>query len=90
MFAKTTRKVWWIPVGAQLDGDLRITATVPNGGSQEIALVAANRRTVIRRAQWVGQRVQRMDGSICGQRSLFVRVTQKGSFGRVRVSITRP
>ncbi len=90
MFGKATPKVWWIPVAASLDGDLRISATVPNNGNPDVALVASNRQTVIRRAQWVGQRVKRMSGSICGQRSLFVRVTQMGSVGRVRVSITTP
>jgi hypothetical protein len=89
-FARATPKVWWIPVSTPLDGDFRITATVPGGGNHEVALVTANRRTVIRRAQWVGQRVKRLEGSVCGQRSLFVRVTQKGSLGRVRVSITAP
>ncbi len=89
-FGKRTAKVWWIPLATSLDGDYRISATVPNGGNQEIALVAANRRTVMRRAQWVGQRVKRTQGSICGQRSLFVRVTQQGSLGRVRVSVSTP
>ena len=39
---------------------------------------------VVARAQWIGQRVKRLDGSICGQRSLFVRVTQ------TRCARTRP
>jgi hypothetical protein len=90
VFGKKTAKVWWIPLSTPLDGEYRINATVPSGGNHEIALVAANRRTVIRRAQWVGQRVKRMQGSVCGQRSLFVRVTQAGSLGRVRVAMTTP
>ena len=56
----------------------------------DVALVAADRRTVVKRAQWVGQRVKRLDSSICGRRSLFVRVTQAGALGRVRVSVTTP
>ena len=90
VFAKRTPKVWWIPVATPLDGDLRLSATMPGGGTADVALVAANRSTVIRRAQWVGQRVKRLQGSICGQRSLYVRVTQKGALGRVRVSVTTP
>jgi len=90
VFRKRTPKVWWIPLATFLDGDLRISATVPNGGTAEVALVGADRRTVIRRAQWVGQRVKRLEGSVCGQRTLFVRVTQKGALGRVRVSVTTP
>ena len=90
VFGKATKKVWLIPLPTPLDGDLRISATVPNGGNHEIALVAANRSTVIRRAQWVGQRVKSLTGSVCGQRALFVRVTQRGALGRVRVSVATP
>jgi hypothetical protein len=90
VFGKRTPKLWWIPLATPLDGDLKISATVPNGGTYDVALVAGDRRTVVRRAQWVGQRVKRLDGSVCGQRSLFVRVTQKGALGRVRVSVTTP
>jgi hypothetical protein len=89
-FGKATKKVWWIPLTTSLDGDLRITATVPNAGLHEVALIAANRRTVIRRAQWIGQRAKRLTGSVCGQRSLFVRVTRSGTLGRVSVSVSTP
>jgi hypothetical protein len=90
VFGKKTKKVWLIPVPTPLDGDLRISATVPNGGNHEVALLGSDRRTVIRRAQWVGQRVKRLTGSVCGARSLFVRVTQSGALGRVRVSANTP
>jgi hypothetical protein len=90
VFGKRTAKVWWIPLATALDGELRISATMPSGGTHDVALVGANRRTVVKRAQWTGQRVKRLDGSICGQRSLFVRVTQQGALGRVRVSVTTP
>jgi hypothetical protein len=89
-FGKSTGKVWWIPVSTPLDGELRITATVPNGGLHEVALIAANRRTVVRRAQWIGQRAKQLVGSVCGQRSLFVRVTRTGALGRVSVSVSVP
>ena len=90
VFGKATPKTWLIPLATTLDGNLRISATMPNGGTHDVTLVGANRRTVVGRAEWVGQRVKRLDGSVCGQRSLFVRVTQKGSLGRVRVSVTLP
>ena len=88
-FGKKTARVWWIRLSTPLDGNVRVSATVPSAGSAvDVALVAANRQTVLRRAGWVGQRVKSLDGSICGQRSLFVRVTQTGLLGRVRVSVT--
>ena len=89
-FGKTTPKVWWIPLSTPLDGDLRITAALPGGGLHEVALVGANRSTVLRRAQWIGQRSKRITTTVCGQRSLYVRVTQRGALGRVAVSASTP
>jgi hypothetical protein len=90
VFGKRTPKVWWIPLATPLDGELRISATMPSGGTHEVALLRGDRHTVVKRAQWVGQRLKRLSGSICGQRSFFVRVTQAGALGRVRVSVTSP
>jgi hypothetical protein len=90
VFGKSAARVWWIALATPLDGDLRISATMPQGGTAEVALIAANRKTVVRRAQWVSQRVRRLEGSVCGRRSLFVRVTQSGAPGRVRVSAVTP
>jgi hypothetical protein len=87
---KTARVVWWIPLSTPLDGDYRLSATVPARGSADVALVSSNRGSVLRRAQWVGQRSKQAQGTICGQRSLFVRVVEKGLLGRVRVSVTTP
>ena len=89
-FGKRTARVWWISLATPLDGTVHVSATVPGRGadSVDVALVGPNRRTVVRRAQWVSQRVKTLDASVCGQRSLFVRFTQKGLVGRVRVSVT--
>lgn len=89
-FAKRTPKVWWIPLSTPLDGRIRITAAVPRGGTHEVALLGPNRRTVLKRAAWVGQHAKRIDTTVCGQRSLFVRVTQAGSLGRVAVTAATP
>jgi hypothetical protein len=90
VFGKKTKKVWWIPLATPLDGELRLSALVPNGGLHEVALVAANRTTVLARGQWVSQRLKRVETTVCGQRSLFVRVTQKGALGRVTVTVSAP
>jgi hypothetical protein len=90
VFRKKTARVWWIPLSTPLDGDYRLAATVPERGTVDVALVSSNRSSVVKRAQWVGQRSKRAAGTICGQRSLFVRVTEKGLLGRVRVTVTTP
>jgi hypothetical protein len=89
-FGKRTSKVWWIPLSTVLDGNLRITASLPKGGTHEVALVATNRRSVLRRGQFVGQRAKRIDSTVCGQRTLFLRVTQAGALGRVSVTAATP
>jgi hypothetical protein len=90
VFGKRTKKTWWIPVQTPLDGELTLSATLPRNALHEVALVAPDRRTVLRRAQWVGQRVKRIATAVCGQRSLFVRVTQSGGLGRVTVTASTP
>ncbi len=89
-FVQGARKAWLIPVPTPLDGDLVLTASLPRAGLHEVALVAADRRTVLRRAQWVSQRAKRLATGICGQRTLFVRVTPGGAAGQVTVSLSRP
>lgn len=90
VFTKSSKRVWWIPLATPLDGELRIAATLPKGGEYEVALLRSDRRTVIRRAQWVSQRVKRLSTTLCGPRGLFVRVTRSGPAGRARVSVTLP
>jgi hypothetical protein len=89
-FGKRTGKGWLIPVRTPLDGELVLSATVPPEGQHEVALVSGNRSTVLRRAQWIGQRTKRTTVNVCGQRNLFVRVTQKGAFGKVTVTTSTP
>jgi hypothetical protein len=90
-FRKPTKKPWWIPVQTPLDGELKLSALLPRQGEFEVALVAANRRSVLKRAQWVSQRLKRAGATnVCGQRSLFVRVTPKQGSGRVSVTISTP
>jgi hypothetical protein len=88
-FGRHTR-VWWIPLATPLDGELRLSATLPRDGDYEVALVSGNRRTVVQRARWVSQRVKRATATVCGQRTHFVRVTRKGAFGRIAVTVTTP
>ena len=89
-FRKATKKAWWIPVQTPLDGELVLSAVLPRRSLHEVALVAGNRRSVLARARWVGQRVKRARTTVCGQRSLFVRVSPNRSAGRVSVTLSTP
>jgi hypothetical protein len=90
VFARKAKKQWLIPLTTSLDGELRLGATLPAGSEAAVALVRADRKSVVRRAQWVSQRVKRLTTTVCGQRQLFVRVIPSGAGGRVRVSVTAP
>lgn len=89
-FGRRATRPWWIPLTTPLDGDLRVTAAVPRSAVHEVALVAGNRTTVLGRAQWVSQRAKRLSRAVCGQRTLFVRVTPRGAAGPVRVTVSVP
>ncbi len=89
-FRRGTRNAWWIPVQTPLDGELRLSAVLPRRSQHEVALVSANRRAVLKRAQWVSQRLKRTTTNVCGQRSLFVRVLPNRSPGRITITLSTP
>jgi hypothetical protein len=83
-------KVWWIPLSTPLDGALAVTARLPRGGEHRVELMAANRTTMLKRGAAAGAGVRRIRTTVCGQRSLFVRVTQRGKPGLVTVVASTP
>jgi len=83
-------KVWWIPLSTPLDGSLAVTARLPRGGEGRVELMAANRTTMLKRGAAAGAGVRRIRTTVCGQRSLFVRVTQRGKPGLVTVVAATP
>lgn len=92
VFRRQLRKgqVWWIKLSTPLDGTVAVTVTIPKGGLHQAALVASDRRTVMKRGAAAGQRQRRIAATACGQRSAFVRVTQKGTAGQVTVAVSTP
>ena len=92
VFRKSLAKnrVWWIPLSTPLDGSLAVTARLPRGGEHRVELMAANRRTMLKRGGAAGAGVRRIRSTVCGQRSLFVRVTQRGKPGLVTVTAATP
>jgi hypothetical protein len=83
-------KTWWIPLTTPLDGQLAVTARLPRGGEHRVELMAANRRTLLKRGAAAGAGVRRIRSTVCGQRSLFVRVSQRGKPGLVTVVAATP
>jgi hypothetical protein len=87
---KSKGRVRWISLKTPLDGTVQVTARLPKGGLENVALVGSDKKSVLQKARWAGTRVKKISTTICGQRSLFVRVTQKGSFGDVSVTASTP
>src|SRR4029453_15553707 len=83
-------QTWLVPFAPPPAGSLPIRVTLPKGGGQTVALLGANRRTVLKRATATGLRLRTISTNVCGQRSLNVRVVQQGSTGRVTVSVAKP
>jgi len=83
-------RIWWVPLATPLDGNYTIGVTVPKGGQHEVVLTASNRRTVVKRATRTGPRTRRISGTVCGQRTLYVKVAQKGATGPVTVTVSKP
>jgi hypothetical protein len=67
-----------------------VTVTLPVNGLHGVALVDSDRTTIVATGLWAGRAVKRITTTVCGQRSLFVRVTQRGGFGRVAVTTSTP
>jgi hypothetical protein len=89
-FTKNGKKAWLVPFQTPLDGTLSVSATLPRGSRADVALLSSNAKTVLRHATPTGPRTKQLTTTVCGQRSLYVRVTSKGTPGRVAVTTSVP
>jgi hypothetical protein len=90
VFGAKTRKVWTIPLSTPLDGTLGVSAVLPRGSSSQVLLVSANGKKVLAQAVRAGARSRRISATVCGERTLAVRVVQKGPLGPVSVVTSSP
>jgi hypothetical protein len=87
---RTARTVWLLPIRTPLDGLLQATVTVPRSGTHEVTLLTANRKTVLARATRSGARVRRVTATVCGQRSVVLRIARSGPPAPVVVILSVP
>jgi hypothetical protein len=90
IFSKRASRGWSIPLSTPLDGSLDIRMTLPRGGLQDMVLLDADGKTVLAKGLWSSTSTQRITTTVCGQRSLVLRVTQKGALGKIVVTVSRP
>jgi len=87
-FTRKSPRLWTIPLSTPLDGSVEIRLIVPRNGLQDVSLVDAAQGTVLAKGLWASQRAKGMSTTVCGRRSLLLRVTQKGAFGRVVLTVS--
>ena len=71
-----------------LDGLLAATLSMPRGALYDLKLFSGNGRTLLAQGLWSGATEKRLTATVCGDRSLLLRVTPKGAAGAFRLRIT--
>jgi hypothetical protein len=67
-----------------------VTISLPKGGVQEVVLVDRDRNAVLGKALWSGAREKRVTTTLCGARSLVLKVRQRGAYGPVVATVEKP
>jgi hypothetical protein len=88
-FAKGKQR-WTLPLQTPLDGALKATLTLPRGRVFRLSVLAADGKTVLADGLWTAQTAQALSFTICGQRSVLVRVRGDGRAGKFTVVTTAP
>jgi hypothetical protein len=89
-FAEGGKRTWTLTLPTPLDGQLLVTIRLPANKPYSLSLLAANRRTVLARGLWSAATQKSVNFTVCGQRSLVVRVTRVGPAGRFTVVVAGP
>ena len=89
-FLVNGKRVWTHALTAPLDGLLTLSLSLPKGGVYKLALLAPDRKTVLATGLWSGVNLQTLSFTLCGQRSLLVRVVRAGAAGRFTLALSQP
>lgn len=89
-FVPKGRRIWRSTIATPLDGDLAVAVSLPPAAAYEVDLLAADGRKVLVRGLWSGTAQKSLRYTVCGERSLLLRVTRYGAPGSVRVEVSRP
>jgi hypothetical protein len=89
-FTSKGKRVWTVPLTTPLDGVIEINVKLPKNGLHEVALLKSDRKTVVAKGLWSSTSSKKATSTVCGDRSLVLRITQRGAFGRVKVSTRVP
>ena len=84
------KKLWTLPVATLLDGDMKVTLTLPRSHVYHLTLLGADGKSVLATGLWTAQTAQAATFTLCGQRSVIVRVAGDGMPGKFTVVTTTP
>jgi hypothetical protein len=89
-FTATSKQLWSIPVATPLDGEIAVTIRLPKGGVHDVVLVDRERKAVVGTALWSGASEKRFTTTLCGTRSLLLKVRRRGAYGQVVATVEKP
>ncbi len=85
-----TRRAWSLPLQTPLDGLLQVTLTLRRGHVYRLTVWSADGRTVLATGLWTARTAQAASFTLCGQRSVLVRVLGDGKPAPFTVVTTTP
>ena len=74
-FAATDKRIWKVALATPFDGSLAATLTFPRGSLHDLSLLGPDGR-VLGRGLWSGVAEKKLTTTVCGQRSVVIRVTR--------------
>jgi hypothetical protein len=89
-FTQKGRRRFTLTLATPLDGSLALELKLPRGGLYAFDLLSADGRTRLASGLWSGTNEKKLSFTICGQRSLRVAVTRRGTPGRFLLAVSQP
>lgn len=86
-FTQRGPAVWKMSISTPLDGNATVSLKFPRGALHELTVLTAGGR-VLAKGLWSGGAEKRATATVCGHRSLVLRVARRGPSGRFTLSVT--
>jgi hypothetical protein len=83
------KRVWTLRLATPLDGQLDVNVALPVGAIDDVSLLGGDGH-VLAQGLWSGLHEKRVGYTICGQRSLLLRVVRKAAPTSFAVRVTQP
>jgi hypothetical protein len=82
------RRVWTLQLATPFDGVLDVDVRLPIGALDDVSVVAGGR--VLAQGLWSGAHEKKLAYTVCGQRSLVLRVVRRGRPDSFAIRVTQP